>query len=68
MTDAEEKRAALLGAILGALSGVAIAVACRRWRRQRRVRGAEPIRIRQVVRLANSVFAVLRQLLEVLSG
>jgi len=64
MTDAEEKRAALLGAILGALAGVAVAVACRRWRRQRRMRGSEPIRVGQVVPLANSVFAVIRQLLE----
>ena len=64
MMDAEEKRAALLGAILGALAGVGVAVAWRRWRRQRRLRGSEPIRVRQVVPLASSVFAVIRQVLE----
>ena len=64
MTDAEEKRGALLGAILGALAGVAFVVAFRRWRRQRRMSGSEPIRVRQVVPLATSVFAVIRQLLE----
>ena len=64
MTDAEEKRGALLGAILGALAGVAVAVACRRWRRQRRMSGAEPIHVGQVVPLASSLFAVIRQLLD----
>lgn len=64
MMDAEEKRAALLGAILGALAGGGVVVACRRWRRQRRMRGSEPIRVGQVVPLASSVFAVIRQVLE----
>ena len=62
--DAEEKRSVLLGAILGALAGVGVAVAWRRWRRQQRMMGSEPIRVGQVVPLASSVFAVIRQVLE----
>lgn len=62
----EEGRSALKGAILGALLGATTAVACRRWRRRRRLGGAEPIHIAQVVPLATSVLNVLRQLVELL--
>lgn len=66
MGNEEERRAALKGAILGALLGATTAVACRRWRRRRRLGGAEPIRIAQVVPLATSALNVLRQLVELL--
>jgi hypothetical protein len=67
MKDAGDRRAALVGAILGALSGASIAVVYRRWQRLRRRSGAQPIRVRQVVPLASSVLTVVRQFLDLVS-
>ena len=67
MRDKDEKTVILIGAVIGAVSGAALAVVYGRWRRQRQIRGAKPIKAGQVVRLGVAAASVLRQFVDLIS-
>ena len=67
MLNAKEKRAMLLGAVLGALAGAGLALLCQR-RRLLSLHGErKPLRAGQVVRLGSAIAILARQLMDMLA-
>jgi len=64
MLNANEKRAMLLGAVLGAVTGAGLALLFQRRRLASPRRERKPIQVRHVVRLSSAVATVVRQLME----
>ena len=64
MLNAKEKRAMLLGAVLGAVAGAGLALLFQRRRLPFVDRGHKPIHAGQLVRLSSAVATVVRQLME----
>lgn len=64
MRDRAEKQAMLLGAIIGAISGAAMAVLFQRWRHSRPAGERKPIRAGQVFRLVGALATVVRQIMD----
>ncbi len=64
MLNAKEKRAVLLGAVLGAVAGAGLALLFQRRRLPSFRRQNKSIQAGQVVRLSSAVATVVRQLME----
>ncbi len=67
MRDEVDRRAVLLGATAGAITGSILVLLFRRWNLRRQAEGAKPIQTRQVIRFGVSLMPVLRQFLELIS-
>jgi hypothetical protein len=67
MRDEGDRRAILLGATAGAITGSMLGLLFRRWNRRRQAEGAQPIQTRQVIRFGVTLMPVLRQFLELIS-
>jgi len=67
MPNQTEKRAMLLGAVIGAVCGAAIGLLFQRWRASHPAGERKRIRAGQVLRLGSAIAAVVRQVAELVS-
>jgi len=67
MLNAKEKRAMLLGAVLGALAGAGLALVFQRRRPLSPEQERKPIRAGQLVRLGSAIAILVRQLMDMLA-
>lgn len=67
MAEKGEKATILIGALVGAACGVALAMLLGRWRRRRTQAGRKPLQPRQILRLASALVSVGRQFLDLIS-
>jgi hypothetical protein len=66
MRDQADRRAVIVGAIIGAVCGASLAMLYQRWRQARPAK-RKSIKVGQVVRLGGNVATVVRQILELIA-
>ena len=64
MKDGTERRAMLIGTVVGAVCGALAGVLFQRWQQQRGASGSRPVKPGQLVRLGMAVAVVVRQFTE----